>query len=44
MMGVVKSAEEIVSKSVHSNMRLGKLAWMDRKKTLVGLPEWGAKK
>jgi hypothetical protein len=44
VMGVIKSAEEIVEKSVQSNMRRGKLVWMDRKKTLVGLPEWAAKK
>ncbi|MBZ5524921.1 MAG: hypothetical protein LAP21_22035 [Acidobacteriia bacterium] len=44
VMGVIKSAEEIVTKSVKTNMRRGKLLWMDRKKTLVGLPEWTTKK
>lgn len=44
MMGVVKSPEEIVAKSVKSAMKRGKLVWMDRGRTLVGLPEWIAKK
>jgi hypothetical protein len=39
-MGVIKGAEEIVSKSVHSSIKTGKLAWMDRRHTLVGLPRW----
>lgn len=39
-MGVTKGAEEIVSKSVHSNIRTGKLVWMNRQKSLVGLPQW----
>ncbi|HWZ45804.1 MAG TPA: hypothetical protein VNW97_20185 [Candidatus Saccharimonadales bacterium] len=40
VMGVTKGAEEIVMKSVRSNMKLGRLVWMDRKETLVGLPQW----
>jgi hypothetical protein len=44
VMGVIKSAEEIVRKSVQTNVRRGKLVWMDKKKTLVGLPEWSGKK
>ncbi len=39
-MGVIKGAEEIVSKSVHSSIKTGKLAWADRQQTLVGLPAW----
>lgn len=43
-MGVIKGAEEIVTKSVNSSVKTGKLAWMDRRKTLVGLPAWSGRK
>lgn len=39
-MGVIKGDEEIVSKSVRSSIKTGKLAWMDTRQTLVGLPAW----
>jgi hypothetical protein len=38
--GLIKSAVEIVRKSVNAYTQAGRLMWMDRGKTLVGLPVW----
>lgn len=36
--GVIKSPTEIVTKVVKAYVQSGRLAWMDRKQSLVGLP------
>jgi hypothetical protein len=36
--GVIKSPTEIVTKVVKAYIQSGRLEWMDRKQTLVGLP------
>lgn len=38
--GAIKAPGEIVTKAVKAYVRGGQLAWMDRRKTLVGLPAW----
>lgn len=42
--GVIKSPTEIVTKSVKAYIQTGRLEWMDKAKTLVGLPGWKRKK
>jgi hypothetical protein len=42
--GAVKSPDEIVTKSVKAYIQIGRLAWTNKSKTLVGLPEWAARK
>lgn len=37
--GMIKSPMEIVTKAVKANIQSGRLVWVDRKQTLVGLPE-----
>ena len=38
--GAVKTPMEIVLKSVKAYIQAGRMVWMDRGKTLVGIPEW----
>lgn len=40
VIGVIKSPGEIVTKSVKAYIQSGRLAWMNKSKTLVGLPVW----
>lgn len=37
--GVIKSPTEIVTKVVKAYIQIGRLVWVDRKQTLVGLPD-----
>jgi len=40
LFGVVKTPREIVTKVVKAYVQSGRLTWMDRKQSLVGLPDW----